>query len=90
MVIGNPWLTWFKGAFLPALVGLAVTPLILYQVRPCPKLRYSPLSGTLRLTRFFSCFASFSRCVAKYRRYTIPAASSDRFGAHASTPARLP
>ena len=32
MVISNPWLTWFKGAFLPALVGLAVTPLILYQV----------------------------------------------------------
>ena len=50
VVIGNPWLTWFKGAFLPALVGLAVTPLILYQAQPRFNLRY--LSCTW-LTRLF-------------------------------------
>ena len=37
VAIKSPWLTWFKGAFLPALVGLAVTPLILYQVQPDPR-----------------------------------------------------
>ena len=32
--IPNPFLTWLKAGFLPAIVGLAVTPLILYQVSP--------------------------------------------------------
>ena len=32
--IPNPFLTWFKAAFLPAIIGLLVTPLILYQVLP--------------------------------------------------------
>ena len=32
VVIASPWLTWFKAAFLPAFVGLMLTPLLLYQV----------------------------------------------------------
>ncbi|KAK9799330.1 hypothetical protein WJX73_004629 [Symbiochloris irregularis] len=32
VIIASPWLTWFKAAVVPALVGLALTPLLLYQV----------------------------------------------------------
>ena len=36
VVIPNTFLTWFKAALLPALVGLVLTPLILYQASPRP------------------------------------------------------
>jgi di/tricarboxylate transporter len=32
VAIGSPWVTWFKGAVGPALLGLAVTPLIIFKV----------------------------------------------------------
>lgn len=32
VVIASPWLTWFKAAVVPALTGLLVTPLLLYQI----------------------------------------------------------
>lgn len=31
--IPSPWVTWFKAAVVPALLGLAITPLIMYKVR---------------------------------------------------------
>lgn len=34
VVIPNPWVTWFKGALVPALLGLLITPLIIFKVRP--------------------------------------------------------
>lgn len=41
VVIASPWLTWFKAAVVPALTGLLVTPLLLYQVLLCCTLRFS-------------------------------------------------
>jgi len=39
VAIASPWVTWFTAALAPALVGLAVTPLIMYkacaQSEPC-------------------------------------------------------
>ena len=32
--IGNPWITWFKAASVPALLGLLVTPYLIYKVFP--------------------------------------------------------
>ena len=32
VVIPSPWVTWFKGALVPALLGLLVTPLIMFKV----------------------------------------------------------
>jgi len=34
VAIASPWVTWFTAALAPALVGLAVTPLIMYKARP--------------------------------------------------------
>lgn len=31
--IASPWVTWFTAAVVPALIGLAITPAILYKVR---------------------------------------------------------
>ena len=42
VVISSPWVTWLKGAFAPALVGLLVTPFIMYKVSPLSQMR-SPL-----------------------------------------------
>jgi hypothetical protein len=43
VAIPSPWVTWFKGALAPALLGLLVTPLIMFKVwgltlltSPCP------------------------------------------------------
>ena len=33
VAIPNPWVTWFKGALVPAALGLLVTPLLMYKVR---------------------------------------------------------
>lgn len=30
--IPSPWVTWFKGAAVPALLGLLITPLIMFKV----------------------------------------------------------
>ena len=30
--IPNPWVTWFKGALVPAALGLLITPLIIFKV----------------------------------------------------------
>ena len=32
--IPNPWVMWFKGALVPALLGLLITPLLIFKVRP--------------------------------------------------------
>ena len=42
VVISSPWVTWLKGAFAPALLGLLVTPFIMYKVSPISQMR-SPL-----------------------------------------------
>ena len=34
VAIPNPWVTWFKGALVPAALGLLVTPLLMFKVRP--------------------------------------------------------
>ncbi len=36
VVISSPWVTWVKGALAPALVGMLVTPLLMYKVRHFP------------------------------------------------------
>ena len=41
VVIASPWLTWFKAAFLPALIGLAITPALLYKLAP-PEITQTP------------------------------------------------
>ncbi|CAI9104080.1 OLC1v1002691C1 [Oldenlandia corymbosa var. corymbosa] len=41
VVIGNPWVSWFKAASLPALVCLIVTPLVLYTLYP-PEMKDTP------------------------------------------------
>ena len=41
VVIASPWLTWFKAAFVPAMIGLAITPLILYKLSP-PEITQTP------------------------------------------------
>ncbi|KAK9815699.1 hypothetical protein WJX72_008247 [[Myrmecia] bisecta] len=40
-VIASPWLTWFKAAIVPALVGLLVTPLLMYKLSP-PEITDTP------------------------------------------------
>ena len=41
IVIVSPWLTWFKAACVPALVGLAVTPLLVDKLFP-PEIKDTP------------------------------------------------
>ncbi|KAL3139030.1 cytochrome P450-dit2 [Trebouxia sp. C0010 RCD-2024] len=41
VVIASPWVTWLKGAFAPALVGLLVTPFIMYKLCP-PEIKNTP------------------------------------------------
>ena len=36
VAISNPWVTWLKGALGPALVGLLITPLIIFKVCSWP------------------------------------------------------
>lgn len=39
--IGNPWVTWFKVSSLPAIVGILVTPYLLYKIFP-PEIKDTP------------------------------------------------
>ncbi|KAL6661669.1 hypothetical protein ACP70R_001053 [Stipagrostis hirtigluma subsp. patula] len=48
--IGNPWITWFKVASLPALVGLLVTPYLLYKIFP-PEIKDTPEAPALAAQR---------------------------------------
>ena len=41
IVIVSPWLTWFKAACVPALVGLLLTPLLVYKLYP-PEITDTP------------------------------------------------
>ena len=34
VLVASPWVTWFKAAFVPALVGIIVTPFLMFKVRP--------------------------------------------------------
>ena len=41
IVVASPWLTWFKAACVPAIVGLAVTPLLVFKLMP-PEIQDTP------------------------------------------------
>jgi DASS family divalent anion:Na+ symporter len=41
IVVASPWLTWFKAACVPAIVGLAVTPLLVFKMFP-PEIQDTP------------------------------------------------
>jgi len=41
IVIVSPWLTWFKAAAVPAIIGLLVTPLLVYKLYP-PEVQSTP------------------------------------------------
>ena len=41
IVIASPWLTWFKASCVPALVGLLVTPLLVFKMFP-PEIQDTP------------------------------------------------
>lgn len=41
VVIAAPWLTWFKAAFVPGIIGLALTPALLYKLAP-PEITQTP------------------------------------------------
>lgn len=41
VAIASPWMAWFKIAFVPAAVGLLVTPLIVYKLCP-PEIKDTP------------------------------------------------
>ena len=41
IIIASPWLTWFKAACVPAIVGLAVTPLLVFKLMP-PEIQDTP------------------------------------------------
>lgn len=41
VVISSPWVTWVKGALAPALVGMLVTPLIIFKLCP-PEIKDTP------------------------------------------------
>ena len=42
VLVVSPWVTWFKAAAVPALLGILITPLLMYTVgrdsRPCASL----------------------------------------------------
>lgn len=40
-MIGNPWVSWFKIASLPAIISLLATPYILYKIFP-PETKDTP------------------------------------------------
>ncbi|EES15485.1 hypothetical protein BDA96_07G242100 [Sorghum bicolor] len=44
--IGNPWITWFKVASVPALLGLLVTPYLIYKIFP-PEIKDTPEAPAL-------------------------------------------
>lgn len=41
IVVASPWLTWFKAACVPAIIGLLVTPLLVYKLYP-PEVQNTP------------------------------------------------
>ena len=41
IVVVSPWLTWFKAACVPAIIGLLVTPLLVYKLYP-PEVQSTP------------------------------------------------
>nr|XP_024379570.1 dicarboxylate transporter 2, chloroplastic-like [Physcomitrium patens] len=41
VIIANPWVSWFKAAFVPAFTALLTTPLILYKLFP-PEVKDTP------------------------------------------------
>ena len=34
VVIASPWVTWFAAAAVPALIGLAIAPLVVFKLNP--------------------------------------------------------
>eukprot|EP00899_Mesostigma_viride_P020051 jgi/Mesvir1/28047/Mv04650-RA.1 len=45
-VVASPWLTWFKGALLPAAICIAVTPFLMYKLCP-PTIKETPEAPAL-------------------------------------------
>lgn len=41
VVIASPWISWFKAACVPAIIGLLVTPLLVYKLYP-PEVKDTP------------------------------------------------
>jgi len=41
IIVASPWLTWFKAACVPAVIGLLVTPLLVYKLYP-PEVQNTP------------------------------------------------
>lgn len=35
VMVASPWITWFKAAIVPAIIGIVVTPFLMYKVSPC-------------------------------------------------------
>ena len=48
--VPNPWITWFKAGIVPGLVGLALTPLIVYKLFP-PEIKETPEAPKLAKER---------------------------------------
>jgi DASS family divalent anion:Na+ symporter len=44
--IGKPWITWFKVASVPALLGLLATPYLIYKIFP-PEIKDTPEAPAL-------------------------------------------
>jgi len=44
--IGDPWVTWFKGAFVPSVLGLLTIPYIIYKLDP-PEITETPEAPAL-------------------------------------------
>ena len=41
IVIANPWITWFKAACVPGILGLILTPLLVHKLYP-PEIQDTP------------------------------------------------
>ena len=41
IIVASPWITWFKAACVPAIIGLLVTPLLVYKLYP-PEVQSTP------------------------------------------------
>lgn len=50
VVVGSPWVTWFKVASLPAIIGLLAMPYLMYKIYP-PEIKDTPEAPALAAKR---------------------------------------
>lgn len=50
VVVGSPWVTWFKVASLPAIIGLLAMPYLMYKIYP-PEIKDTPEAPALATKR---------------------------------------